>query len=120
MAGHHAALDGTSSTPLWLDDASRPSPRPALRGEISCDLAVVGGGYSGLWTAVLAKRREPDRSVVLVEAETIGWAASGRNGGFCEASLTHGPVNGVDRFPDEYELLERLGAQNLRELIADV
>ena len=40
---------------------------------------------------------------MLLEAESIAWAASGRNGGFCEASLTHGPANGLDRFPDEFD-----------------
>jgi glycine/D-amino acid oxidase-like deaminating enzyme len=120
MGAEHAELDAASSTPFWLDDASRPDPRATLLGTVSCDLVVVGGGYSGLWTAVLAKRREPERSVVLLEAETVGWAASGRNGGFCEASLTHGPANGLDRFPDEFELLEELGRRNLNELIDDV
>jgi glycine/D-amino acid oxidase-like deaminating enzyme len=120
MAASHAALSGISSTPFWLDDPARPEPRRTLNEPAECDLAVVGGGYSGLWTAVLAKKRDPDRSVVLVEAETVGWAATGRNGGFCEASLTHGPVNGLDRFPDEYQLLEELGEQNLRELCDDV
>jgi glycine/D-amino acid oxidase-like deaminating enzyme len=77
---------------------------------------VVGGGYSGLWTAVLAKERDPSRDVVLLEARRIGWAASGRNGGFCSASLTHGKDNGAQRFPDEIDLLERLGRQNLTEI----
>jgi hypothetical protein len=54
--------------------------------------------------------------VVLLEARTAGWAASGRNGGFCSASLTHGLANGLERFPDEMPLLERLGAENLREI----
>ena len=51
----------------------------------------------------MAKERDPDRRVVLLEAESIAWAASGRNGGFCEASLTHGSANGLERFPDEYD-----------------
>ena len=77
---------------------------------------MVGGGFTGLWTALLAKERDPSRDVVLLEARTVGWAASGRNGGFCSASLTHGIGNGLERFPDEMPLLEKLGEQNLREI----
>ena len=51
---------------------------------------MVGAGYSGLWTALIAKERDPSLDVVVLEAGTAGWAASGRNGGFCSASLTHG------------------------------
>jgi glycine/D-amino acid oxidase-like deaminating enzyme len=49
----------------------------------------------------MAKKRHPDARVVLLEARTVGWAASGRNGGFCEANLTHGEENGRDRFNTE-------------------
>ncbi|MBS1906566.1 MAG: FAD-dependent oxidoreductase, partial [Actinobacteria bacterium] len=51
--------------------------------------------------------------VVVLEANRVGWAASGRNGGFCEASLTHGYENGMNRWPDEMGQLERLGRENL-------
>jgi glycine/D-amino acid oxidase-like deaminating enzyme len=74
---------------------------------------VVGGGFGGLWAALLAKEANPGRSVVLIEGSRIGWAASGRNGGFCDASLTHGAANGRERFPAEFETLERLGTENL-------
>ncbi|MBA6437655.1 FAD-dependent oxidoreductase [Streptomyces sp. GMR22] len=107
------ALAGAAYRPYWLDDPGRPGPRPALVGEERCDLLVVGGGYSGLWTALIAKERDPDREVVLVEGQEIGWAASGRNGGFCAASLTHGLGNGATRWPDELAELERLGHRNL-------
>ena len=90
----HPALAEASATPYWLDSADRPAPRPALDVHAVADLVVVGGGYSGLWTALLAKERDPDREVVLLEGNRIGWAASGRNGGFCAASLTHGHANG--------------------------
>nr|WP_218884172.1 FAD-dependent oxidoreductase [Allobranchiibius huperziae] len=96
-----------------MDTPDRPSARPALTTDARADLVVVGGGFSGLWTALLAKERDPDREVLLVEGDRIGWAASGRNGGFCSASLTHGRDNGEQRFPDEIETLERLGRENL-------
>jgi len=97
---------------FWLDDVERPE-HPALSGTVTADLAIVGGGYAGLWTAVRAKERDPDRRVVLLEASRIAWAASGRNGGFCEASLTHGHENGLTRWPDEIDRLEELGRENL-------
>ncbi|MDF2575995.1 MAG: FAD-dependent oxidoreductase, partial [Agromyces sp.] len=109
------SLAATEQRVFWLDDLADEAKRgrPALTGERVADLAIVGGGYTGLWTAVLEKRRNPDAHVVLVEAKTIGWAASGRNGGFCEASLTHGRENGLARWPEELETLDRLGMENL-------
>jgi glycine/D-amino acid oxidase-like deaminating enzyme len=89
---------------------------PPLAAHITADLAVVGGGFTGLWTALLAKEQEPARDVVLVEGRRIAWAGSGRNGGFCSASITHGLRNGLDRFPDEIATLERLGRRNLDEI----
>ncbi|WP_415951424.1 NAD(P)/FAD-dependent oxidoreductase [Streptomyces sp. KLOTTS4A1] len=108
-----ASLAGAKPVPYWLDDPGRPDPQPALTGDEQCDLLVVGGGYSGLWTALIAKERDPGRDVVLVESRSIGWAASGRNGGFCAASLTHGTANGLARWPAEIAKLEELGARNL-------
>ncbi|MFF5121940.1 NAD(P)/FAD-dependent oxidoreductase [Dactylosporangium aurantiacum] len=108
----HPALRDAVSAPFWLD-RDRPEPHPPLRGAVSADLAVVGGGFSGLWTALLAKERDPGLDVVVLEGRRIGWAATGRNGGFCAASLTHGLPNGVERFPDEIATLEALGRANL-------
>src|SRR2546430_2943465 len=71
--------------PFWLDRPDAPAAREPLRGEVACDLAVIGGGVSGLWTALLAKEAHPRRSVGLIEGNRIGWAASGRNGGFFRA-----------------------------------
>jgi glycine/D-amino acid oxidase-like deaminating enzyme len=108
-----AAIADASPVSFWLDSPLAPSARPSLVGRRTADLAVVGGGYTGLWTALLAKTARPEWEVVLLEADRCGWAASGRNGGFCAASLTHGLTNGIERFPAEIATLEQLGRENL-------
>ncbi|MGW1552573.1 NAD(P)/FAD-dependent oxidoreductase [Streptomyces sp. NPDC002346] len=113
---HLTSLRDAVPTPFWLDDPGRPQSAPALVGDTTCDLLVVGGGYTGLWTALVAKERDPSTDVVLIEADEAGGAASGRNGGFCEASLTHGLHNGLQRWPEEIGLLERLGRANLQAI----
>jgi len=115
-----AALDGASPVPLWLDSADRPDAGPPLEGHLQADLAVVGAGFTGLWTALLAKQADPQRDVVVLEAGRVGHAASGRNGGFCSASLTHGLVNGAERFGAELPQLLELGRENLAGLRADL
>jgi len=115
-----ASLRDAEPRPYWLDVDDPPEAAETLVGPATADLLVVGGGYSGLWTALLAKEADPARDVVLLESETVGWAASGRNGGFVSASLTHGIGNGLARWPDEIGTLERLGRRNLDELVATV
>lgn len=112
------ALAGAKRTAFWLDDLGFADDVDVLDGDATTDLLVVGGGYAGLWTALRAKERDPDRDVVLVEAHRIAWAASGRNGGFCEPSLTHGRANASIHVPGEEDLLARMGEQNLAELLA--
>ncbi|MEU5283230.1 FAD-dependent oxidoreductase [Streptomyces sp. NPDC020755] len=114
------SIAGAKPVSYWLDDPAKPDPLPALTGDDRTDLLVVGGGYTGLWTALIAKERDPDRDVVLIEGHEVGWAASGRNGGFCAASLTHGLANGVERWPEEIAKLEELGEQNLDAIEAAV
>ena len=105
----------------WLDsDPLEPEARSSLIGDVRADLCVVGAGYTGLWTALLAKERDPERVVVVVEQYETGAGASGRNGGFCSASLTHGFGNGMRRFPAEMRLIEELGRENLDEIEATV
>ncbi len=111
------ALAGARNRSFWIDDSPIPALDP-LRNDLTADLAIVGGGYVGLWTALLAKERRPDRAVVLLEGRTAGWAASGRNGGFMESSLTHGDSNGALHFPDDLESLAELARENFEEIAA--
>ena len=97
---HLKALAEAEPYPYWFDDRDEPIACAALIGTITADLCVVGGGYTGLWTAIGAKRRNPSLDVVLLEGDTVGWGGSGRNGGFMESSLTHGLANGQQRFPE--------------------
>ncbi len=116
----HPALRDAAGKPFWLDQPGGPDRQPGLAAPTTADLAVVGGGFSGLWTALIAKERDPSLDVVVLEGHRVGWAASGRNGGFCSASLTHGLGNGLRRFPDEIATLERLGRRNLDRIGAAV
>jgi glycine/D-amino acid oxidase-like deaminating enzyme len=114
------ALAGARPVPFWLDQPGAPAPEPPLTRATAAGLAVIGGGFTGLWTALLAKERDPAADVVLLEGRTAGWAASGRNGGFCAASLTHGLANGQARFPGEIAALDRLGMANLDEIASAI
>jgi glycine/D-amino acid oxidase-like deaminating enzyme len=98
--------------PFWLSQPGAPAPGDALDGHYEADLVVVGGGLTGLWAALLAKEEDPGREVVLLEGERIAFGATGRNGGFMDASLTHGIENGASRWPDEMPALEQLGREN--------
>jgi len=119
-AEERAAYADAEPRPYWLAALPAREPSPPLRGEVEADLCIVGGGFTGLWAALHAKADDPGREVVLLEAETIGFGASGRNGGFAIGSLTHGLENGIARFGKEIELLERLGRENLAGYVADI
>jgi glycine/D-amino acid oxidase-like deaminating enzyme len=67
----------------WLEEAGRVESLPPLVGERSADVVVIGGGYTGTWTAWHLRRLEPEARVVLLEADRCGYGPSGRNGGFC-------------------------------------
>ena len=111
------SLRDTKFECYWIDDVADSVARyPELTGNQVVDDAVVGGGFAGLWTAIKLKTEHPDHRVVLLEAKLVGWAASGRNGGFCEASITHGESNGESRWPKEAEKLFRMGHENLDEM----
>jgi glycine/D-amino acid oxidase-like deaminating enzyme len=105
---------------FWLDTLPERAEHAPLDGRVEADLCIVGGGYTGLWAALYAKSLDPAREVVLLEATRCGAGASGRNGGFMQSSLTHGTHNGLSRFPDEIERLERLGRENFDGLVRDL
>jgi glycine/D-amino acid oxidase-like deaminating enzyme len=71
---------------LWHETADDDwAPRPALPGDREADVAIVGAGFTGLWTALYLARADPSLRIAVVEAETAGFGASGRNGGWCSA-----------------------------------
>jgi glycine/D-amino acid oxidase-like deaminating enzyme len=67
----------------WLEEVGDVSPLPELVGDVSADVVIVGGGYTGMWAAWQVKALEPGANVVLLESEVCGCGPSGRNGGFC-------------------------------------
>ena len=84
--------DDYRSRSLWLDEHPGPlNPRPPLAGDTQADIAIVGGGYTGLWTAYYLLRLDPTLRVVVIEKEIVGFGASGRNGGWCVGELASGP-----------------------------
>lgn len=82
--------DATSDLPLWRDSLTPLQPRPGLDGDQSVDVCIVGAGYTGLWTAYYLLRNDPALDVLVVESQTAGFGASGRNGGWCSALLPQG------------------------------
>jgi glycine/D-amino acid oxidase-like deaminating enzyme len=119
-AAQRAAYGDATVHPFWLDDLPPTDTAAPLDAAVEADLCIVGGGFTGLWAALHAKERDPGRDVVVLEADTCGYGASGRNGGFLLASLTHGLENGLARFADEMEALERLGFENYAGLRRDL
>ncbi len=69
---------------LWLDRVKDPlTRRPPLPGDLTCDVAIVGAGFTGLWTAYYLQRLDPTLRIAVLEREIAGFGASGRNGGWC-------------------------------------
>ena len=115
-----SALSGAEPKVLWLDTPDRPGARPALLEDVRADLVIVGGGFTGLWAAFRAKERFGDLDVVVIDAGRLADQASGRNGGFCSSSLTHGIENGLARFEGEMDRIERLAAENFAGIAATI
>ena len=82
------SLETASTTPLWIDRLEPPiAPRPSVDGDLDVDVAIVGGGFSGLWTAYYLRQLEPSLRVAVLECHYCGFGASGRNGGWAVGEL---------------------------------
>ncbi len=93
---------GYGATSYWLETAGDDlTPRPGLRAEIDADVAILGAGYTGLWTAYELLRRDPSLRVVLLEREIAGFGASGRNGGWVASGLNASSERLARRFGAE-------------------
>lgn len=93
---------------FWMETVEDDlTPRPALAGDLVVDVAILGGGYSGLWTAYYLLRDNPGLEVAILERDVCGFGASGRNGGWCSS-----------RYPLYPETLERrYGAEPARRTL---
>jgi glycine/D-amino acid oxidase-like deaminating enzyme len=81
-------MSDTAAVSYWLETSGDDlAPRPALDGSVDADVAILGAGMTGLWTALYLARRDPSLRIVVVERETAGFGASGRNGAWCAPDL---------------------------------
>lgn len=108
-------MAATQHISLWMEQLGDSlTPRPALHGDIDADVAIVGAGFTGLWTAYYLKQQAPDLDIVVVEAEIAGFGASGRNGGWLI-----GEVLGEDRLLAGLEPAVRAQSRTLLHDIPD-
>lgn len=100
---------------LWMDQLDEPlQPRATLQADLQADVAIIGAGYTGLWTAYYLKRQAPQLRVVILEGETAGFGASGRNGGWLMGNLL-----GEDRMLAALPAAERKASFDLLHGIPD-
>lgn len=113
MSFAKSALANTKFMPFWLDHEDAPESEPSLQDDITVDLLIVGGGFTGLWAGIQAKEADPDRTVAIIEAGRVAHGASGRPGAIVSTSIMHGLSNAIRVFPDDLDELERLGHGNM-------
>ena len=118
MQKHLEALKDAIACPLWHDPEIMPDQLPEISSDQSCELLIVGGGFTGLWAAMQAKERNADADIILIEQTFVGDGASGRCGGFLSTSIAHGETNTEAHFPGEADRIDALGSQNLKEFLA--
>ena len=106
------ALSDVAFTSFWLDRRDVPLPELPLAGRTDAELLIVGGGFTGLWSAIQAKEADPERDVAMIEAETVASGASGRPGGILSTSIMHGLANAAR--------VSRMISSNLKRLAAKI
>ena len=112
---------GYRALSLWHDTAGDDwVPRPALPGDLDVDVAVVGAGYTGLWTAYYLKRADPSLRVVVLDCEVAGFGASGRNGGWCSALFPASVAWLAARYGEERAVAQHRAMQATLDEIAQV
>jgi glycine/D-amino acid oxidase-like deaminating enzyme len=100
---------------LWMDQLDEPLlARPALEQDLDIDVAIIGAGYTGLWTAYCLKRQAPELNIAIIEAQTAGFGASGRNGGWLMGNLL-----GEDRLLADSSPEQRRASYDLLHSIPD-
>jgi glycine/D-amino acid oxidase-like deaminating enzyme len=100
---------------LWMDQLDEPlAARPALDRDLDVDVAIIGAGYTGLWTAYYLKRQAPGLNIAIIEAQTAGFGASGRNGGWLMGNLL-----GEDRLLADLSPEQRRASYDLLHSIPD-
>ena len=108
-----SGTDPVASPSLWWDGLVRGDAHPPLETDATAQYAIVGGGYTGLWTAYFLKHIQPHADIVLVEAQRIGHGASGRNGGWLMGAL-----EGCAAFVDDTGVLPIAARQELSRLVS--
>ena len=112
---------------FWLDSiAQHRVKRESLEQDIEVDVAIVGGGYSGLWTAYYLKLFQPDLRIAIIESDHVGFGASGRNGGWCSGFLpmtlseldrAHGRDAAINMYRESFRTLDEIESVLAKEEI---
>ena len=102
----------------WLESAGDDlTPRPSLPESIDVDVAILGAGFSGLWTAWYLKERDPSLEIAIIEREIAGFGASGRNGAWCTSEFPTGPGALAHKYGDA---TARTVVTAMRETVAEI
>jgi glycine/D-amino acid oxidase-like deaminating enzyme len=103
---------------FWLATRGETTAASRLDRDTRCDVAILGGGLTGLWTALSLKQLAPATEVVLLEAETVGYGASGRNAGMLSETIDHTHALAIQHFGvDQARQLALLGQRNVDEMV---
>lgn len=114
------ALADAIRAPFWTDRPEAPARRAPVVNNEEADLVVIGAGFTGLWTAWRALHRHAGWRILVLDAEQVGHGASGRNGGFVAASLTHGLPHGEALWPEDMNRIVDEGRSNLLAMRDDL